>query len=101
MKVGSLAQLPTIGEVRNDAPIERVEAREVALRVPMPSVSHDGRAIGLPAPARPSEHAMDALAAAARRGHDDPRLARMFARVDAMLTMRDSVRALRRGAGAA
>lgn len=101
MKIGSLAQLPTIAEVRNDAPIERVEAREVALRVPMPSMATAARAIGLPAPARPSEHAMEALAAAARRGHDDPRLARMFERADAMLKMRDAVSALRRGAGAA
>ena len=107
MKIGgrieSLAQLASIAEVRTDAPptLERIEGRELPLRAPMPHTTVDAKALGLPAPTRPTELAMDALAAAARRRYDDPRLATMFARANAMLEMRDAVRMLRRGAGAA
>lgn len=99
MRITSLAQLPRIEEVRNDSPIERVEAREVALRVELPTAKIEGRALGLPAPRRPSEHAFDALAAAAARGHADPRLAKTFERAKAMLEMREGVRVLRTGSG--
>ena len=100
-RIGSLAQLPTVAEVRNDAPVERVEARELTLLVDVPASRPEGRAIGLPAPERPSDNAMEALAAAAGRHHADPRVARMFERVSLMLEMRQTVRAQRRGAGRA
>lgn len=97
MKVRSLAQLPSVAEVRNDAPIERIEARELALRAPSTSLESPSGALGLEAPAPPSEHAMDALAAATQRDYGDARLATMFRRASSMLELRDTVRHLRRG----